>query len=487
MQRHSIRVRLPSPHPSQDVFVYWNDWHPKAQVLVGPCGTKAGKSFGSAIWLSREAMLYSGLYCLWIGPTIEKAKIGYRYVKAMMPESMAQCSDAKLEIRLANNTFVKFTHGRDAEVTVEGESVHRFVMDEAGKQRRQLWYSLLTTITQTLGLGIITGTPRGLNWYSEVYRQAISGDPFFCHAQLPTSTSPYVSPQAIENAKRILPTSLFNQYYLAQFVSESNVFGDLGEIWFRDPPVRTNTKLWIHPDLAQRSVDTVTGVDVAKKRDYTVFLTTNTNGIVVGYWRFRGMAYTEQAHALVKYLSKFPGDKHVRYDATGVGEGFGDILNEVADNVDAVFIPVLFTNLAKQDMVTRTRIAIESDWWKCPYIEQIEHEFAAYEMRVSRTGLHTFAAVEGENDDCVSAGMLSISGAFQSAKADYAVEVLEKLNTGNRKKDSDGEYQTEDNDEISQWANAVGNDFDEIENCDGLGGDEADDIDEESIFGDLQD
>jgi hypothetical protein len=454
---HSVRVRLPSPHPSQEVFVYWPEWFPDAQVLVAPCGTKVGKSFGAALWLAREAMLYNGLFCLWIGPTLEKARIGYRYLKALFPEPLAQCSDSRLEIRLANGTFIKCTHGRDAEVTVEGEAVDRFVMDEAGKQKRQLWHSLITTITQTMGLGIITGTPRGMGWYYEVFRQAKAGDKFFAFVQLATSCSPYVNPKAIENAKRILPPELFAQYYLAQFISGSTVFGDLGAVWFRDPPANPRTKLWLHPNPAEHAKPTVTGVDLAKKRDFTVFITTNIDGVVVGYWRFRGGAYTAQARRLQRYLEKFTGEREVRYDATGVGEGFGDIIGEM--DIDASFVPVLFTNLVKQDLVTRSRIAIESDWWHCPYIEQVEHEFASYELRVSRTGLHTFSAPEGDHDDVVTASMLSIAGAFQSAKADEASTLLEQLNAGSVQKKGDTE--TTGDDAILKWANEASVDFDE--------------------------
>jgi len=38
-------IRLPAPWKGgQDKFFYWSDENPKAQVLVGPCGTKVGKA-----------------------------------------------------------------------------------------------------------------------------------------------------------------------------------------------------------------------------------------------------------------------------------------------------------------------------------------------------------------------------------------------------------------------------------------------------------
>jgi hypothetical protein len=122
-----ITVRFPTPHEVQKIFVDWNKIHTKAQCLIAPCGTKTGKSFGSAIWLLKEAMVNPGLYCIWIAPTTMKAEVGYRYMKAMLPDvDSIRCIDSSLEIKLlGNRSFIKFLHGRDAETTVEGEAVVR--------------------------------------------------------------------------------------------------------------------------------------------------------------------------------------------------------------------------------------------------------------------------------------------------------------------------------------------------------------------------
>lgn len=424
-------IRLPPLYPAQQIFLDWSLLHPNAQCLIAPSGTKVGKSFGAAEWLVHEALVNENLWCAWIGPTYLKCLIGYRYCKAMLPEHPSiECVDSKLEIRLGNRSFIKFLHGKDAETTVEGEAIDRFVIDESGKQSKQLWYSLFTTITQTMGKGIVTGTPRGFTWYHDEFRKAKLGDPFYCWAQLKTEGSPYVNPKAIEQARRLLPRALFQQYYEALFVTMSTVFGDV-QTMFDDTIQLRNplTKFWIHPDPAERALDTVTGWDIAKHRDYSVFYTTNTLGKLVGYARFRKVPYEVQTERLKHYLHTFfTGDRMLRYDSTGVGDAVGEMI--VDKDIDASVTAVTFTQKSKQEMVSKASIAIDAGWHKAPRIEQIEHEFGSYEVNVSKSGLFTYSAPDGDHDDVVSAALLSISGAYQLNMTEASEKYLQKLMSG---------------------------------------------------------
>ena len=425
----ALKLILPPPHDGgQEEFVYWSDNNLIAQCLIAPCGTKVGKSFGSALWLAKETALNPGLFCIWIAPTYLKCKIGYRYLKAMLDvPGLAHCVDGRLEITLSNGSFIKFLHGSDAETTVEGENIDRFIIDESGKIKKQVWYSLFTTITQTGGIGIITGTPRGFNWYYDVYRKAKkTNDPFFVHTTLSTECSPFVLKETIERAKRVLPQALYAQYYLAIFTTSGTVFGDVSNLWTDLELPKGNLKFWVHPDESKRSIEIVHGVDLAKKRDYTVFFSVNLKGEVVGYCRFRHCPYPMQAQRLELYIKKYFGksdDNMVRFDCTGVGEAVGDIIYEL--DIDAAITPVTFTNKSKNNMVTRLTLAIEQNWLKCPRIEEFENELSSYELKVTKTGLHSYNAADGEHDDIVCAAMLAVSVAYQSSLADEAEQLLE--------------------------------------------------------------
>ncbi len=427
----AAKIILPPPHSGgQDKFVHWNEVNYVAQCLVAPCGTKVGKSFGCALWLAKEVLLNPGSYAIWIGPTYLKCKIGYRYLKSMLDiPGVAKCTDGRLEIQLANGSFIKFLHGRDAEVTIEGEAVDRFVIDESGKIEKQVWFSLFTTITQTGGIGIVTGTPRGFNWYYDVYQKAVDGDPFFAHMTLRTIDNPYNKKEAIERAKRLLPKTLYDQYYLALFTSASTIFGSLDDVWDRDLFVPDGkVKFWIHPNEETRAKEVYHGIDLAKKRDYTVFFSTNYQGKVVGYCRFKNIPYPQQAKRIENYIKKFFGhcdDNFIRFDVTGIGEAVGDLIYDL--DIDASITPVTFTNASKADMVTRLTLAIEQNWLKAPRIKTWEHEMATYEVAVTKSGLHSYNAPAGEHDDTVCAAMLSVPAAYQSSMSIEAENLLDQL------------------------------------------------------------
>lgn len=424
-------IEFPPMHNHQEPIFWWMEEHPNAHVLVAPCGTKFGKSFSFSAWLLAQALVNPRAFCVWIAPTYLKCRIGYRYMKAMLPDAPGfEAIDGRLEIHLPNGSVIKFLHGTNAEVTVEGEAVDFFVIDEAGKIERQLWYSLMTTITQTDGYGIVGGTPRGFNWFWDIFKKSQEGDPFFCWKHFRTQDSPYVKPEAVERARRILPPHLFAQYYMAQFVSSGTVFGDLAEVW-QDPDklkVVQGSRLWLHPDEEERKQGVIHGVDWAKRRDYTVFFSVNLRGQLVGFYRFRGGPYTEQVRRLGQYLKKFGGDQSIRYDLTGVGSAIEDIIAEA--DLDADVEGIIFSQKSKQEMVTRTTMAMETGFFRMPRIAKAEHEFATYEVRVSRNGAHSYSAPEGETDDIVSAALLAISGVYSSSMADEADKMLEEVLDG---------------------------------------------------------
>lgn len=443
------RIQLPEPHPAQEIFTDWETKNPEARVLVAPAGTKVGKSFGCSLWEITAQLVNPGLYGVWIAPTLYKCRVGYRYMKAMLPDIPGiKCRDSSLEINLANHSFIKFMHGRDAEVTVEGDAIDTFVIDESGKQREQLWHSLFTTITQTDGRGIITGTPRGRNWYYHLYTKALAGDPMLCHAKLRTIDSPYVKQAAVDRAKRILPPLLYSQYYLADFVSDSSVYGALDGVWRDELPV-LRPGFWLHPDAELRRQTVVMGVDLAKRHDYTVITAITGKGETVGFLRMRRKTYQEQAQILAKFASYFGGDDNeIRYDRTGVGDAVGEEISRIFDKHpgDWTISPVIFTNASKQEMVSRVTWAIETGFWRCPRIPRLEHEMINLEVSTSKSGLATYSAPPGDHDDCHWSLALALSGVHSSNAMGRSVDMIEAAMSGQLLTESEDEDDLEDDD-----------------------------------------
>lgn len=445
------RIVLPDPHEKQRIFLEWERLYPEAQVLVAPAGTKTGKTFGSSEWLLYTTLLNQGFYDAWIAPTLYKCRIAYRYMKAMLPDiEHIDPKDGKLEIWFGNGSFIKFLHGRDAEVTVEGEAIDGFVIDECGKQSQQLWFSLFTTITQTEGKGIVTGTPRGRNWYYDLYEKARRGDRMLCHTTLKTSDSPYVTPEAIERARRLLPDSLFRQYYLAEFVSASQVYGDLSTVWRPELEIG-KAGYWVHPDPRERQKPVCIGYDPAKRVDYAVIVAVNADGETVGYVRLHRKSYGDQVRILGRFSRNFThDDNELRYDRTGLGDVVGEEISKLFDQLGGNWLitPVVFTNSLKQEMVSRVGHAIDTCWWRSPRIQRVEDEFINLEVSSTKTGLHTYAAPDGEHDDVHWAFAMAIAGAQSYNRQGNELDMIEAAMSGKLLTEDEEPDADETNDEI---------------------------------------
>ena len=147
-------------------------------------------------------------------------------------------------------------------------------------------------------------------------------------------------------------------------------------------------------------------------------------GQLVGYCRFKQVPYPSQVIRLKTYLINYFSDcdNHIKYDATGVGIAFGDMLSEA--DIDAAVTPVVFTNRSKNEMVTKTIMALDSGFHKAPRILRIVHEFAIYELSMTASGLYRFSAPDGEHDDIVSAAIIAISEAYSSNQTDGAERIM---------------------------------------------------------------
>ena len=193
----------------------------------------------------------------------------------------------------------------------------------------------------------------------------------------------------------------------------------------------------MHPDKEQRTGTIVHGVDVAKKADYTVFYSVNLKGRLVGYSRFNHMKYTSQVIRLKTYLLSFfsKSENYIKYDTTGVGEAFGDILSEA--NINAAIEPVLFTNKSKSEMVTKTIVAIQSGYHKAPLIRAIEKEFTSFEVTNTASGLFRYAAPEGEHDDIVMSAIMAVSEAQEMGVGSDSQKIIEEKLLGKKIEEDD--------------------------------------------------
>jgi predicted phage terminase large subunit-like protein len=103
---------------------------------------------------------------------------------------------------------------------LRSEGLDLLVVDEAahfGKLQEAWQQALRPTLTDKLGRALFISTPKGRNYFYELYKRAEQSSDWESF-HFPTSASPYITQGEIEAARLELPELVFRQEYEAKFV-----------------------------------------------------------------------------------------------------------------------------------------------------------------------------------------------------------------------------------------------------------------------------
>ena len=451
-----FRLKMPKPyHDWQKMLI-----NSKIKLMVFPCATKVGKSIAGSSRLilnSFQAGQHQDALYRVIAPTYALSKITYQYLNRLVPENLQQGKSENYD--RANEVWRNFTparsehagyfkwnhngsviqclHGDNPEVTIEGARVYGNCFDEAAKLKRQVFDSAMSTTTQTGGWNCLYGTPRGKNWYYDLYRECIEhmdwayrtgGTLEMFAAQARTIDNPFVPNESIERARKHLPDRIFRQLFMAEFLDDGTVFVGYKDCVFGDRieiDESHKVQIWTDPEADTRSV--VIGVDWAKREDYFVGIAidpTHNPPKVVGFIRTTHVDYTACVRLLYQFTKKFKEVHVIRHDRTGIG----DVLDEMLQPFGIFIEPIVFTNSSKAHLVDRYLVALQSKDVIIPNWKPLLDEHDTYDASVTSLGLPKYGAVSGSHDDIVTAIMLAYSAAYEMRDRHLEVKVLEELN-----------------------------------------------------------
>ena len=437
-----VTVRLPRPHSEIQDLVFRFLANPQGpRGLWLSCGTKFGKTMSGSCAASYALPKRRGQTGRWIAPIYRQTKIGWGYLKKMLPgKPYTDFRQGEMILTVpSRDVNLEFLHGQHPE-DLEGPAIHFQINDEASKLKEQVWTSSNTTWTQTRAKYVNMSTPRGKkSWFyrgckkarlEEKRALAEGRTPKEIFRTAPTRANPFVPPESILEAKENLPSRLFDQYYNAIFVDDGMVFPAM----IIDPDLTGGLEIqtkqeaidWVHRDHEKMSV--VAGIDWAKTRDYTWVVAldyTKRPFRVVGLLRFpHGVKYTEQVVRCAKFLRRFKSCDYTYHDKTGVGNAVDDLLDAVPN---FVYEGITFSNASKSLMVNDLITAHEKEEMIYPDCPTLKTEFEEFEVITDDLGRMRFEASEGYHDDGVVATMLAYAAAVQHSDSEFEVKFLEDL------------------------------------------------------------
>src|ERR1035437_6899538 len=250
-----VKLRLPKLKPAQLEIK-----RELKRFNVADCGRRFGKDFLQMDYLIGPAL--EGYPVGWYAPTYKMLSENWRTFKATLRPVVKSISEQEHRLDLITGGVIDMW-SLDAPDSSRGRKYKRVAINEAAMigKLEEAWNNVIRqTLIDYKGGAMFGSTPKGRNFFWQLYQKADSNPDEWAHWQKPTSDNPLVDPAEIEAARKDLPELVFMQEYMAEFVDmEGSVFRRIQE---------AATVAAIDGPVKDRQY--IAGVDVAASVDYTV-------------------------------------------------------------------------------------------------------------------------------------------------------------------------------------------------------------------------
>lgn len=380
----------------------------------------------SVAWLAKESnrlheegMPYEDQVLMWISPSWELCTRGLSFLARSTLESggpnplNALYEDDKrsygdMRVDLKTGATIKF-YTSERNEQIEGEGIHLCVLDEAGHIKDGAWYeSIYPALGMSKGKALITGKPKGRNWYHEVWLKA--QDPLqedYWGIQAPSDVNPHLPPDFVEEAKRDLPRRVYEQEIQARFLDDAgSVFRNVRSLIttsdnYRGPAAAEGWAL----QAPEPGVKYVAGWDPAKHQDYsTLTILRLPERHVVHFDRFQTYEYDRQVARVADALRRY-NNAPLLMDSSGIGDPLYDFMCRAYDGEVEGY---KFTNTTKADLVNELALVVDHGDVCFPDLPVLVNELEIFEMEKTPAGNVRYNAPEGQHDDGVDSLALGV-------------------------------------------------------------------------------
>lgn len=343
----------------------------------------------------------------YVGPSYGNAKRVVWDDPQMFPNYIPDWHNPKSDFIKKNETELKidfkrsggqlYVYGSDRPDLMRGPNPMGVVLDEYSVQKPEVWNDIIQPIMRANPKAWcwFLFTPQGKNHAFDVFQFGQRGDDEWKSWKLPVTESSIYTPKQIENARRDMPETTFNQELMCDFLEgEGSVFRNVRNICIARPQPPIPNHLY------------VMGVDLAKVQDYTVLrVYDRTTNSLVYKDKFNRLEWPYQKSKIIE-VSRHYNNALTIIDATGLGDPIADDLTRSGVPIE----PYKLTNESKKDLIEKLSIWIEQKKISIINDPLDLFEYDNYSYDISSTGKVTYNAREGFHDDVVMADALAVWG-----------------------------------------------------------------------------
>lgn len=389
-------IKLFTPYDKQREIIDALDDH--KFVLVN-CGRQIGKTTVAWNWLLRQTLTNNDTVGLWVSKWHDQAtKVMNTILKHIEEIPVVKSINKKnREIVFVNGSIIKFYSATNAE-NIRGESVDWLVADEFALYKEEAWTECIspTMAARPNARALFLSTPRGQNWwYRMCMRAKVDKDGYHKLITAPSTVSPFIDKQFLDNAKKTLPDKVYRSEILGEFVADTGAFfenvGELCSLDYNDAP---------------RTKKLYAGVDCGFKNDYTVCTVFNEDKEMIDMIRFRdeSLNYRAAAQRIHDFLKKYNFPK-TRVEINQYDSVYS-YLNDMGTKRIESFNT---TTKSKNDIINYLASTFSDKSITLINDSQITEEFYAFEYQFTNAGNIVFGAPNGYHDDIVMSSAIALS------------------------------------------------------------------------------
>lgn len=283
-----------------------------------------------------------------------------------------------------------------------GRKYARVIVDEAAlvKNLTDAWTAgIRPTLTDLKGDAWFLSTPKGRNAFWQLYQLGQDPhEPDWACWQMPTAMNPYIDPEEIEAARKMLPERVFAQEYEATFIESG------GGVFRRIMEAATAPTL----EYGEMGKQYIYGIDWARFNDFTVFVVIDPQTKRMVYMdRFNQIDYSLQISRLRALCQRFPPASMIA-EENAMG---GPLVERLRRDENMPVRPFVTTNATKADIIEALAVSFEQGEIEILSDPVLLGELMAYDQERLPSGLIRYGAPDSGNDDCVIGLALAWYGA----------------------------------------------------------------------------
>ena len=214
-------------HNQAEIILATSELHPKQQWIINNAKRfnviRCGRRFGKTELLIDRAIdaIAQGQSFGWFAPTYKVLIEPFRKLKDILNPVLVRVSESEKRIETMGGGIIEFWSLEDEDAG-KSRRYARVGIDEAAmvNDLKTRWEnSIRPTLSDLRGDAYFCSTPKGLNYFYDLHLKAEQGNEGWATFHASTYDNPYISKEEIDEAKKDLPSLVFAQEYLAEFVS----------------------------------------------------------------------------------------------------------------------------------------------------------------------------------------------------------------------------------------------------------------------------